>query len=214
VIRLVIATSLFAALTAWSGRSALAARPRVVPDPPASATPSAAPTALPSPGPFPSPEPTPAATPPASPAPAQTGTPPAPQPTPQPPPPSPSPSPTPLPVATPSPAPSPAYHFTYTPPAQAGTGPRSLSIEMSDRVMHANSDVALRVLTSPDVTAVSVATLGHELAIPQTAAGVFAAQSHMPNVPFFMFRTYDVVFHAATADGRATTITLQVKLTR
>jgi hypothetical protein len=212
VIRLVIATSLFAALTAWSGRSALAARPRVVPDPPASATPSAAPTALPSPGPFPSPEPTPAATPPASPPPAQTGTPPAPQPTPQPPPP--SPSPTPLPVATPSPAPSPAYHFTYTPPAQAGTGPRILSIEMSDRVMHANSDVALRVLTSPDVTAVSVATLGHELAIPQTAAGVFAAQSHMPNVPFFMFRTYDVVFHAATADGRATTITLQVKLTR
>jgi hypothetical protein len=212
MIRLVIATSLFAAFTAWSGRTALAARPRVVPDPPASATPSAAPTTLPSPGPFPSPQATPTVTPPATPAPEQTVTPPAPQPTPQPPPP--SPSPTPLPGATPTPVPSPAYHFTYTPPAQAGAGPRILSIEMTDRVMHANSDVALRVLTSPDVTAVSVATLGHELAIPQTAAGVFAAQSHMPNVPFFMFRTYDVVFHAATADGRVTTITLQVKLTR
>ena len=214
MIRLVIATSLFAAATAWSGRTALAARPRALPDPPASATPSAAPTTVPSPAPFPSPEPTatPTATPTASPVPAQTATPPAPQPTPQPPPPTPSPASSP--VATPLPSASPVYRYTYTPPAQAGTGPRILSIEMSDRVMHANSDVALRVRTSPDVTAVSVATLGRELPIPQTGAGVFAAQSHLPNVPFFMLRTYDVVFRATTADGQVTTITLQVKLTR
>jgi hypothetical protein len=142
----------------------------------------------------------------------QTATPPAPQPTPQPPPS--TPGPTPLPAQTPTPAPSPAYHYTYNPPQQAGADPRILSIEMSDRVMHANSDIALRVLTSPDVTAVSVATLGRELAIPQTGAGAFAAQSHMPSVPFFMLRTYDVVFRATTADGRVATITLQVKLTR
>jgi hypothetical protein len=184
VIRLVIATSLFAAATAWSGRTALAARPRALPDPPASATPSASPTTVPSPAPFPSPEPTPTATPTASPVPAQTATPPAPQPTPQPPPPTPSLPPSP--VATASPSPSPVYRYTYTPPAQAGTGPRILS----------------------------VATLGRELPIPQTGAGVFAAQSHLPNVPFFMLRTYDVVFRATTADGQVTTITLQVKLTR
>ncbi len=82
--------------------------------------------------------------------------------------------------------------------------------------MHANSDVALRILTTPDVTAVTVGLMaGRDLAIPQLSSGVFAAQSHLPSVPFFMFRhVRRCVFHATTADGQVATVTLQVKLVR
>jgi hypothetical protein len=214
VIRLVLATSLVAAAKAWS--PAVAARLRGAPRAAPSATPSAPATALPSSAPLPSPAPLPSAVP--SPAatsqPGQLATPPPPQPTPQPPPPTPSPAPTPAPTPVATPSPAPAYRYTYTPAQHNAPGPRILAIEMSDQVMHANSDVALRILTTPDVTAVTVSALGRDLAIPQLSSGVFAAQSHIPSVPFFMFRSYDVVFHAATADGQVATVTLQVKLAR
>ncbi len=85
---------------------------------------------------------------------------------------------------------------------------------MTDQILHPNSDVALRVVTSPEVQTVIASALGRDIAIPQLSPGVFAAQSHIPDVPFFLLRTYDVEFRAATVDGRMASITLPFRLGR
>ncbi len=101
----------------------------------------------------------------------------------------------------------------YTPPQTTG-GPRILAIEMSDQTLHPNTDIALRVLTSPEVTTVVASALGREIAIPQLSPGVFAAQSHIPAVPFFLLRTYAVEFRAVDQSGQIASITLQIRLVR
>jgi hypothetical protein len=122
-----------------------------------------------------------------------------------------------LPPPTPAPTPSPVYRYVYTPPASAAGVPglpRILEIDMSDRAIHTNSDVSLRVVTTPEVQSVVASAMGRDIAIPQQSPGVFAAQSHIPDVPFFLLRTYAVEFRAAASDGQVATITLPIRLTR
>jgi hypothetical protein len=154
---------------------------------------------------------------------------PAPPQTPAPGPTAPAPGPTSLPTAvgtptlppgppTPAPTPTPVYRYVYAPtpaPAPSNAGlPRIFEIDVTDQILHPNSDIALRVVTSPEVQTVIASALGRDIAIPQLAPGVFAAQSHIPDVPFFLLRTYDVEFRAATVDGRIASVTLPFRLGR
>jgi hypothetical protein len=125
----------------------------------------------------------------------------------------------PSPPPTPSPAPSPAYRFVYTPPPALQNAPpgmpQILEIDMTDQIVHQNSDVSLRVLTSPAVASVVAAAMGREAAIPQVGSGVFAAQSHIPGVPFFLLnRVYNIEIRAATPDGHMVSVTLPIRLVR
>ena len=119
---------------------------------------------------------------------------------------------------TPAPTPTPVYRYVYAPtpaPAPSNAGlPRIFEIDVTDQILHPNSDIALRVVTSPEVQTVIASALGRDIAIPQLAPGVFAAQSHIPDVPFFLLRTYDVEFRAATGDGRIASVTLPFRLGR
>jgi hypothetical protein len=123
---------------------------------------------------------------------------------------------------TPSPAPptpSPAYRFVYTPPPEAASAapsaPRILEIDMTDQVVHQNSDVALRVVTNLVVATVIASAMGRDAPIPQVGSGVFAAQSHIPGVPFFLLnRTYSIQIRAATPDGQIASVTLPIRLVR
>lgn len=128
-------------------------------------------------------------------------------------------APTAAPTSAPLPTPSPAYHFVYTPPpadpnAPPGT-PRILEVDMTDQIVHQNTDVSLRVLTTPAVSSVVASAMGREAAIPQIGSGVFAAQSHIPGVPFFLLnRVYNIEIRAATLDGHIASVTLPIRLVR
>jgi hypothetical protein len=140
-----------------------------------------------------------------------------------------SPAPQPSPVATPTIAPTapppspqatptPTYRFVFTPPPTAPPppgAPQILEIDVTDQTVHQNSDVAVRVLTSPSVATVVAAAMGREVAIPQVGSGLFEAQSHIPGVPFFFLnRTFNIEIRAATADGQTSRVTLPIRLVR
>jgi len=199
---------------------AVAVQPTIVPSPASTNAPAGAPP--PTPPPLVSPAPT-------SSAPASTIIPPAPTPTaapvptaapspspaaaPPPPPPSPTLPPTPPPPETPTPTPNP-YGFVVTPtPAPSGS-PQILEIDLNDRVLHKGGLLMLRVLTSPDVSAVVMRTLGREVGVARTGPGLFMGDTVLPSaIPFFLLhRTYAVQFVASTPDGRNATATVDVRL--
>jgi hypothetical protein len=192
----VIRLAMLALAPAVAGWAVAGPTPAPVPQPspvpavtPASTTtPVSAPTVSPSAGPTPSAAPTPAAT-------------------------------TPAPTLTPAPTATPAYRFIYTPrpgvtnpPPDA---PRIVEIDFTDQTIHQNSDVALRILTSPAVASVVLTALDHDAPVPQVAPGVWGELIHVPSVPFFLLnRTYSVAVRAASADGRFDSVTLPVRLVR
>ncbi len=130
-----------------------------------------------------------------------------------------SPAASPLPPATTAPAvtPSPTYRFVFVPspaPDAAGSdAPRIREIDVTDSVLYAPCELHVRVLTSDAVVSVTAGTLGRDIAIPPRAAGIFAFDGYIPNVPDFVRnRAFDVAFVASAADGRATTVTLSLTL--
>jgi len=135
---------------------------------------------------------------------------------------SPSPAPTPVPTPVPSPSasppPGPAYHFIYTPPPQAvrppPDTPKILEIDFTDQTIHTNSDVALRILTTPSVTSVVLSAMGHDAAVPQIGPGIWSERMHVPSVPFFFLHTYNVQVRAVAPDGRQDSVSLPVRLVR
>ncbi len=184
------------------------AQPVPAPVPAPSAVPTAVPapaaSAVPAPPQTPSPLPVaPSAPPTAAPVP----------PTPAPAPPTPAPvPPTPSPVA-PTPTPNP-YRYSYTPPplvnppADAG---QILEVDLSDQTIVVPGHLAVRVLTTANVSAVSIRALGREVALPKVAPGVFGADEDIPDIPFFFKgRSYNVDFIAATDTGRRTSVTIPV----
>lgn len=162
------------------------------------ASPAPAPAGPPTPPPLTSPSPTasPAAEP--TPAPAET--------------PSPAPSTSP----SPSPAPTPAtpYAYVVNPTPQPSGEPQITQIALNDKVQHENGDLLIRVTTSADVSQVMLRAMGRQIALPQTAPGLFGAEQRLPGgIPFFFLnRWYNVDFVASTADGRSTTVTVPVRL--
>lgn len=149
--------------------------------------------------------------------------------TPPPPVATPSPSGAPSPSATPSgpltPPPSPAasatphpYKFVYTPSPSATIAtdaPGILEIDLSDQTIHAPGPIDIRVLTTPPVATVTMRALGHDIALPKTADGLFSVDGQIPSVPFFLRgRTYNVDFVAAVPDGRTSSVTIPVTIAR
>jgi hypothetical protein len=116
-------------------------------------------------------------------------------------------------------APQPAFRFVYTPPAGStpapAGAPQIIEVDCTDQVIHQNQDVAMRVVTTPTVSAVTLSALGRSAPLPQVGPGVWAANSHVPSVPFFFLnRTYTVQIIATTADGRSDTVSFPVRLER
>jgi hypothetical protein len=124
--------------------------------------------------------------------------------------------------AQPAPQPSatPAYRYVWVPkptdsptPYPGPNAPQIREIDLGDQTLVTPGELRVRVLTSPQVVAVTARTLGREIGIPQQTKGVFALAGMVPAVPRFLTgRTYDVDFTAATADGRTTTVTLPLGL--
>jgi hypothetical protein len=216
-----------------SAPSPMPAAPPVPPPPvtsaPATPTPGGTPAGNP-PAPLPAP-----ASPPPAPAVTPAGNPPAPLPAPQPPPATNAPTPValpPVPVPTPAGAPLPAptaaatvspttnpfgYIITPTPaPATTPDGPHIIEVDLNDRHIRAGGPLIVRVLTSANVVGVEARALGRFIAIPESSPGLFALAYTMPGgIPFWMLnRDYNIVIAAATADGRQTSVSFPMLLTR
>jgi hypothetical protein len=215
--------------------------PNPTPTPPVQSAPGivASPSPLPATGPWSSPLPSPQSSPSPSPSPLQSAPVPGPlipAPTPQPAasgmpsqPAAPSPAAPPLlnspnaansasPSAAPSPPPNPfGYIITPTPvPATTPDGPHIIEVELNDRRIRAGGPLLVRVITSANVVGVEARALGRFIPIPQSSPGLFNLEYMMPGgIPFWWLnKSYNIVIAAATADGRQTSVSFPMLLTR
>jgi len=126
----------------------------------------------------------------------------------------PTPAPTPAPTPTPNPF---GYIITPTPvPVSSPDGPHILEVELNDRRIRAGGPLLVRVITSANVVGVEARALGRFIPIPQSSPGLFNLEYVMPgSIPFWWLnRSYDIVIAAATADGRQTSVSFPMLLTR
>ena len=101
-------------------------------------------------------------------------------------------------------------------PASTPDGPHILQVELNDRRIRAGGPLLVRVITSANVVGVEARALGRFIPIPQSSPGLFALAYMMPGgIPFWWLnRSYDIVIAAATADGRQTSVSFPMLLTR
>jgi hypothetical protein len=106
------------------------------------------------------------------------------------------------------------YHFVVTPPAPSAGQPGILEIDMLEQTIHEGAPYSVRVKTTPDVTTIAVSAMGRTYTMQSAAPGLYATDGQVPDgIPFFLLnRSYDINVTAQTADGRATSITVSVRL--
>jgi hypothetical protein len=120
------------------------------------------------------------------------------------------------PTSVPTPNPF-SYIINPTPvPASTPDGPHILQVELNDRRIRAGGPLLVRVITSANVVGVEARALGRFIPIPQSSPGLFALAYMMPGgIPFWWLnRSYNIVIAAATADGRQTSVSFPMLLTR
>jgi hypothetical protein len=118
-------------------------------------------------------------------------------------------------TATPAPRATPnLFAYVVDPPAVDAASPRIVEIAINDRTVHAGQMLLVKITTSSNVTSLFARTMGHQMAIPLMAPGLFAGQQQLPTgIPYFLLnRTYQIDFIASTADGKSTVFTLPLRL--
>jgi hypothetical protein len=124
----------------------------------------------------------------------------------------------PTPPPTPSLTPNPfGYIITPTPvPETIPDGPHIIEVELNDRHIRAGGPLLVRVITSANVVGVEARALGRFIPIPQSSPGLFNLEYMMPGgIPFWWLnKNYNIVIAAATADGRQTSVSFPMLLTR
>jgi len=109
-----------------------------------------------------------------------------------------------------------SYHYVVTPPPPAPGMPAIVEIDLLDQILHAGTPYSVRVKTSPDVTSIKVSAMGQTYGMQAAGPGLFASDGQVPNdIPFFLLdRFYALIVTAQTADGRATTVPVTLRLER
>jgi hypothetical protein len=123
--------------------------------------------------------------------------------------PTPLPPPSPAPTASPAPSAAPTLlplTYVITPPAPAAGGPAITQIAMSDHVVHSGAPYLLIVMTTPDVTGVTVEAYGARFSLFPAGPGRFGVTGQVPSIPFLIAnRTVEVRFVATAPGGTYTT---------
>jgi hypothetical protein len=178
--------------TPWLLLAFALATPAATPTP----APTAAPTAVPTPAPTAgAATPLPSAVPVVSPAPSET----------------PSATPSAIPSQWPTRPPLPPMNYKTVPKPVASPDPNQpliLEIDLNEKLI--NGLIAIRVVTSPSVVKVVSSSNGYSGQLPQVGPGEFAAVHSVPKLPLTW--STSIVFVATSADGRAATVKVPVKI--
>lgn len=100
------------------------------------------------------------------------------------------------------------------PPVQAtraaNAPPQILGMSLSASVVHPGQVVSGSVETSTNVASVEARIAGYSASLSKVGAGRFALTYRVPNVPFFLRRTYTIQVIARNARGDAVSSSLPV----
>jgi hypothetical protein len=106
-------------------------------------------------------------------------------------------------TASPSPATLPATN------SQSGP-PKIVSVALNSSVVTGGQIVTGTVQTSANVTSVQASIGGYSSGLQKVSSGYFALSYRVPNLPFFLHRTYTIVVTAQNARGESVSSSLPV----
>jgi hypothetical protein len=113
-----------------------------------------------------------------------------------------------VPAATATPAP---IRSAASPAGTQVAGPpRILGVSLSSAVVTGGQVVTGTVQTSPGVTRVQASIAGYASALQKVSSGYFALSYRVPNLPFFLHRTYTIVVTAQDARGQSVSSSLPI----
>ena len=100
---------------------------------------------------------------------------------------------------------------TSLPLANSKTGaPKIISVSLNSPVVTGGQIVTGAVQTSPDVTAVQASIAGYSSGLQKVSSGYFALSYRVPNLPFFLHRTYTIVVTARNGQGESASSSLPI----
>ena len=117
---------------------------------------------------------------------------------------------------TPS-APSGQYAYVTKVPQPAANDPAApqiYEVDLNAQQLNAPGPLAVRILTSPNVSAVYVHVEGQTFGVPLAQSGQFQMAVTLPTLPSYMKgRNYQFDFEALTTDGKRTHTAVPVFIT-
>jgi hypothetical protein len=123
--------------------------------------------------------------------------------------------------ATPAPAPSPAATdepiATPTPEMvakmlPANAKPEIIGVQLSATTLHGGDTVSGVVETSSNVASVEARIATYSISVPKVGIGRFALNYVVPNLPFFLRKSYDLVVIARNTRGDEIVRTIPIKI--
>ncbi len=90
--------------------------------------------------------------------------------------------------------------------------PQIVDLHLDKTVVHSGEVVSGLVQTSLNTASVEARIGGYGISVPKVAAGRFALKYTVPNLPFFLKRTYDMVVIARNTAGMKTERTVPITI--
>lgn len=86
-------------------------------------------------------------------------------------------------------------------------------MSISKTTVHGGDTVSGEVVTSSNVASVELRIAGFSMTMPKTGPGHFALSYTVPNVPFFLHKTYtmNVIARNARGDAASTSLPIAVR---
>jgi hypothetical protein len=88
--------------------------------------------------------------------------------------------------------------------------PRIVNVSLSKTTVYGGDTVSSEVITSSNVASVELRIAGFSMPMAKTAPGHFSLIYTVPNLPFFLHKTYDMDVIARNTRGDAATTTLPI----
>lgn len=98
------------------------------------------------------------------------------------------------------------------PKASPDARPHIYKVNLDKTTVNAGDTLSGSVLTSSNVASVEARVATYGIVVPKTGVGVFSLTYKVPDLPFFLHRTYDMTIIARNARGDATSADLPITI--
>ena len=123
---------------------------------------------------------------------------------------------TPVPSESPAASPAATAAASATPVAPValppGAPPQILDMQLDKTVVHGGDTVSGNIVTSSNVASVEARIANFSIAVPKIGAGRFALSYTIPDVPFFLKKTYALTVIARNTAGDQTTRSVPITI--